>query len=222
MPLKSLPKPPTALDKAGLTPRCRLDRAASGQYPHHRRHRQADAGPDGPRGRHRAGPRQHLGRLDPAGAVGRQGPRADQAGDLVVTEAIGGGLAWGASSCAGSGFNPRSKWLILTRKSIRRMVAHANGPWGDEMSEKTLTRMDLSEAVFREVGLSRNESASIWSKACCSTCPTRWWPGETVKISSFGTFSRPRQDRPRRPQPQDRRRGSDPRPRRVLTFRPRI
>jgi integration host factor subunit alpha len=29
------------------------------------------------------------------------------------------------------------------------------------MSEKTLTRMDLSEAVFREVGLSRNESASL-------------------------------------------------------------
>ena len=29
-----------ALDKAGLTgERCRLDRAASGQYPHHRRHR---------------------------------------------------------------------------------------------------------------------------------------------------------------------------------------
>ena len=25
------------------------------------------------------------------------------------------------------------------------------------MSEKTLTRMDLSEAVFREVGLRRNE-----------------------------------------------------------------
>ncbi len=29
------------------------------------------------------------------------------------------------------------------------------------MSEKTLTRMDLSEAVFREVGLSRNESAQL-------------------------------------------------------------
>jgi len=29
------------------------------------------------------------------------------------------------------------------------------------MSEKTLTRMDLSEAVFREVGLSRNESANL-------------------------------------------------------------
>ena len=29
------------------------------------------------------------------------------------------------------------------------------------MSEKTLTRMDLSESVFREVGLSRNESADL-------------------------------------------------------------
>ena len=29
------------------------------------------------------------------------------------------------------------------------------------MSSTTLTRMDLSEAVFREVGLSRNESADL-------------------------------------------------------------
>ena len=29
------------------------------------------------------------------------------------------------------------------------------------MSDKTLTRMDLSEAVFKEVGLSRNESAEL-------------------------------------------------------------
>ena len=29
------------------------------------------------------------------------------------------------------------------------------------MSEKTLSRMDLSDAVFREVGLSRNESALL-------------------------------------------------------------
>ena len=29
------------------------------------------------------------------------------------------------------------------------------------MSEKTLTRMDLSEAVFHEVGLSRNESSQL-------------------------------------------------------------
>ena len=29
------------------------------------------------------------------------------------------------------------------------------------MADKTLTRMDLNEAVFREVGLSRNESADL-------------------------------------------------------------
>ena len=29
------------------------------------------------------------------------------------------------------------------------------------MADKTLTRMDLNEAVFSEVGLSRNESADL-------------------------------------------------------------
>ena len=29
------------------------------------------------------------------------------------------------------------------------------------MAAKTLTRMDLNEAVFREVGLSRNESGDL-------------------------------------------------------------
>jgi len=56
------------------------------------------------------------------------------------------------------------------------------------MSEKTLTRMDLSESVFREVGLSRNESAdlveSVLEKISASLVS-----GEQVKISSFGTFS---------------------------------
>ena len=55
------------------------------------------------------------------------------------------------------------------------------------MSEKTLTRMDLSESVFREVGLSRNESAdlveSVLEKISASLV------SEQVKISSFGTFS---------------------------------
>jgi len=56
------------------------------------------------------------------------------------------------------------------------------------MNDKTLTRMDLSEAVFRELGLSRNESAdlveSVLEKICASVVA-----GEQVKISSFGTFS---------------------------------
>ena len=56
------------------------------------------------------------------------------------------------------------------------------------MSEKTLTRMELSEAVFRTVGLSRNESAELVERVLnhMSDALVR---GETVKISSFGTFS---------------------------------
>ena len=59
---------------------------------------------------------------------------------------------------------------------------------GDEISEKTLTRMDLSEAVFREVGLSRNESANL-VEAVLQQLSDALASGETVKISSFGTFS---------------------------------
>ena len=56
------------------------------------------------------------------------------------------------------------------------------------MAQKTLTRMDLAESVFREVGLSRQESASIVESVLqhVSDALVR---GEQVKISSFGTFS---------------------------------
>ncbi len=56
------------------------------------------------------------------------------------------------------------------------------------MSEKTLTRMDLSEAVFREVGLSRNESSDL-VEAVLKHISDALAAGDTVKISSFGTFS---------------------------------
>ena len=56
------------------------------------------------------------------------------------------------------------------------------------MSDKTLTRMDLAEAVHNEVGLSRNESAELVESVLqhISSALVR---GESVKISSFGTFS---------------------------------
>ncbi len=56
------------------------------------------------------------------------------------------------------------------------------------MSDSTLTRMDLAEAVFREVGLSRHESAQLVEsvQGHISDALVR---GEQVKISSFGTFS---------------------------------
>lgn len=56
------------------------------------------------------------------------------------------------------------------------------------MSDKTLTRMDLADAVHHEVGLSRNDSAALVESVLrhVSDALVR---GETVKISSFGTFS---------------------------------
>ena len=56
------------------------------------------------------------------------------------------------------------------------------------MAEKTLTRMDLVEAVHNEVGLSRNESAEL-VEAILRHISDALVRGESVKISSFGTFS---------------------------------
>ena len=55
------------------------------------------------------------------------------------------------------------------------------------MGSKTLTRADLTEAVFNAVGLSRNDSAQMVEDILEEMCAalTR---GETVKLSSFGTF----------------------------------
>jgi len=55
------------------------------------------------------------------------------------------------------------------------------------MTGKTITRADLSESVYQEVGLSRNESAELVDTVLeeISAALTR---GESVKISSFGSF----------------------------------
>ena len=86
------------------------------------------------------------------------------------------------------------------------------------MADKTLTRMDLNEAVFREVGLSRNESADL-VESLLNHISDAMVKGEQVKISSFGTFSlRDKSARVgRNPKTGDEAPIS---PRRVLTFRP--
>lgn len=56
------------------------------------------------------------------------------------------------------------------------------------MADKTLTRMDLAEAVHNEVGLSRNDSADL-VEAVLRHISDALVRGETVKISSFGTFA---------------------------------
>ena len=86
------------------------------------------------------------------------------------------------------------------------------------MANSTLTRMDLSEAVFSEVGLSRYESSQL-VESVLNHVADALVRNEVVKISSFGTFST-RDKSPRM--------GRNPKTgqeatitgRRVITFRP--
>ena len=55
------------------------------------------------------------------------------------------------------------------------------------MGNKTVTRMDLSEAVYQQLGLSRTESAELVETIINIICD-RAVAGETVKLSSFGSF----------------------------------
>lgn len=86
------------------------------------------------------------------------------------------------------------------------------------MAEKTLTRTDLSDSLVHALGFSRNECAQL-VESVLQHVSDALAAGETVKISSFGTFS---------PRSKTARLGRNPKtgdevpisPRRVLTFRP--
>ncbi len=86
------------------------------------------------------------------------------------------------------------------------------------MTDRTVTRAHLSEAVYQEVGLSRNESAELVETVLREISDTLT-KGEPVKISSFGSFS---------VRQKGRRIGRNPKtgeevpilPRKVLVFRP--
>ena len=55
------------------------------------------------------------------------------------------------------------------------------------MAGRTVTRADLSEAVYQKVGLSRTESAALDEFVLDQLCDCLA-QGETVKLSSFGSF----------------------------------
>lgn len=82
----------------------------------------------------------------------------------------------------------------------------------------TITRAHLSEAVYQEVGLSRNESADL-VESVLQHISDSLANGDTVKLSSFGSFS---------VRQKGGRMGRNPKtgeevpikPRRVLVFRP--
>jgi len=56
------------------------------------------------------------------------------------------------------------------------------------MAGDTITRARLSEAVYQEVGLSRNESAEL-VESVIAEISGALERGEMVKISSFGSFA---------------------------------
>ena len=56
------------------------------------------------------------------------------------------------------------------------------------MTEHTVTRAELSEAVYQEVGLSRNESSEL-VETVLEEISQALIRGEVVKLSSFGSFS---------------------------------
>ncbi len=82
----------------------------------------------------------------------------------------------------------------------------------------TVTRAQLAETIYTQVGLSRNESADLLESVLASMSAILEG-GESVKISGFGTFS---------VRQKGRRVGRNPKtgeevpilPRRVLVFRP--
>ena len=86
------------------------------------------------------------------------------------------------------------------------------------MAERTVTRAQLTEAVYQEVGLSRNESADL-VETVLSEVADALIRGEMVKLSSFGSFS---------VRQKGQRMGRNPKtgeevpiyPRKVLVFRP--
>ncbi|MDE2579340.1 MAG: integration host factor subunit alpha [Hyphomicrobiales bacterium] len=55
------------------------------------------------------------------------------------------------------------------------------------MEGRTLTRADLADAVYRRVGLSRVDSANMVETVLGEISDTMA-SGETVKLSSFGSF----------------------------------
>ena len=56
------------------------------------------------------------------------------------------------------------------------------------MERKTLTRQDISEALFRHIGLSKHESA-LMLETVLEEISNALIDGKSVKLSSFGTFT---------------------------------
>jgi integration host factor subunit alpha len=75
----------------------------------------------------------------------------------------------------------------MSQSSEPDQQSHPGVPSGGRKRGTAVARADLSEAVYRKVGLSRQDSARLVELVLkeIADCLER---GETVKLSSFGSF----------------------------------
>jgi integration host factor subunit alpha len=80
---------------------------------------------------------------------------------------------------------------MTSEMSMKKMdessIARSKASTSQLAALQTVTRVDLAEAVYRRVGLSRKESA-VLVEMVLSEVIDRLAVGETVKLSSFGSF----------------------------------
>jgi len=81
-----------------------------------------------------------------------------------------------------------AKSELSTTSHLPGPVLHglANGKGEDGL--RTITRVNLAEAVYQQVGLSRKESAAL-VEMVLDEITERLIAGESVRLSSFGSFN---------------------------------
>src|SRR5262249_16023519 len=137
----------------------------------HRQHGPSPASAAGEGHRDRRPACQYLGGLDPAGARRSLGRRPDSGGPSGPARGHGRGLhlRFGAAAllraerpCPAFHSGQKSGHIPLYLTVLRltfRVVYELQGR--SRMTDNTVTRAHLAEAVYQEVGLSRNESAEL-------------------------------------------------------------
>jgi integration host factor subunit alpha len=109
-------------------------------------------------------------------------------GAFAVSAGTGSGCVLGAGVLR-SGFEEAMLHLVECHQSWLKSFFGLTG-LGKPMPStgKTVTRLELYDAVYREVGLSRSESSDLVELVLKEISDTIA-RGEAVKLSSFGTFT---------------------------------
>ena len=81
---------------------------------------------------------------------------------------------------------PPLGYAFVDAEDVVRGFSNNEANWG--VAGMAVTRANLTEAVYQEVGLSRNESAQL-VESVLEEITRALVQGEAVKLSSFGTFS---------------------------------